>query len=259
MKMRSKRLIPTAAVLLGLLLTGCGNDNGRKVQSTNAVESVINQQIAKENAKTEAPATEAPTTETPQTEAPKTEAATVPATEAPTTEASGVISTETWQDLSNKQKEEAATITDEQLMGEIRDSYESTPDPSVDIDFTAMSSDMVYATVYQMCYVDPTPYEGKVFKAKGTFAIATSEITHLYYSYVVIKDALACCASGVEFQWEKGGEKYPDDYPVDGTEIEVIGTFESYTEEGDPNLYTHLKDAKMTILSKPDNSVATLK
>ena len=255
MKTRRK-LISVAVVVLGLCLTGCGEDGGRKVQSTNAVESVIDQQIAKENARTETEKSEALVTETPTepvTEAPKTEA---PVTEAPTTEASSVLSTETWEEINKRQKEEAATITDEQLMGEIRDSYESTPDPDVDIDFTAMSSDMVYATVYQMCYVDPKPYEGKVFKAKGTFAIATSNITNLYYSYVVIKDALACCASGVEFQWEKGGEKYPDDYPADGTEIEVIGTFESYTEEGDPNLYTHLKNAKMTILSKPETKGA---
>ena len=41
--------------------------------------------------------------------------------------------------------------------------------------------------------------------------------------------------------------KYPDDFPKDETEIEVVGEFETYTEDG--KLYCHLKDSKMTVIN----------
>jgi len=240
-----KKLMVTAALTLGFVLSGCGgSDSSRSGQSQNLVENAINQQIASEEGKNTA---EEVTTEKKETEAKVTEA---PVTESPSTEAASIYSTETWSSLVEKQQEESATVTDEQLMAEIKESYESAPDQNVDIDLTAMTSDMVYATVYQMTLVDPKPYEGKTFKAKGTITYATSEITNLYYAYVLIKDALACCSQGVEF--ECTGYACPGDYPAEGAEIEVIGTFESYREEGDPNLYTKIGNAKMNIISEPE-------
>ena len=116
---------------------------------------------------------------------------------------------------------------------------------------------MVYATVYQMIYGDPEAYVGKTFKAAGTLTVATSNVTNLYYPYVLIKDALACCQQGVEFQWGEGDHTTPEDFAEEGSEIEVIGTFETYREEGDPSLYTRLKDTNVKVISEPEKHKIT--
>lgn len=115
-------------------------------------------------------------------------------------------------------------------------------DGTVDYDLTQMSSDMVYATVYQMM-VTPEEYEGKTFRIDGNFYATYYEATKKYYFYCVIQDATACCAQGMEFVWEDGTHIYPDEYPEDNAEIVVEGTFETYKEEGDQNLYCRLSDA----------------
>ena len=115
-------------------------------------------------------------------------------------------------------------------------------DGTVDYDLTQMSSDMVYATVYQMM-VMPEEYEGKTFRIDGNFYATYYEATKKYYFYCVIQDTTACCAQGMEFVWEDGSHIYPDEYPEDNAEIVVEGTFETYKEEGDQNLYCRLSDA----------------
>lgn len=114
----------------------------------------------------------------------------------------------------------------------------------VDYDLTQMSSDMVYATVYQMM-VAPKEYEGKTFRIDGNFYATYYEATKKYYFYCVIQDATACCAQGIEFVWEDGSHIYPDEYPKDNAEIVVEGTFETYREDGDENLYCRLSDATL--------------
>lgn len=115
-------------------------------------------------------------------------------------------------------------------------------DETVDYDLTQMSSDMVYATVYQMM-VTPEEYEGKTFRIDGNFYATYYEATKKYYFYCIIQDATACCAQGMEFIWNDGSHIYPDEYPEDNAEIVVEGTFETYREDGDENLYCRLSDA----------------
>ena len=115
-------------------------------------------------------------------------------------------------------------------------------DETVDYDLTQMSSDMVYATVYQMM-VTPEEYEGKTFRIDGNFYATYYEATKKYYFYCIIQDATACCAQGMEFIWDDGSHIYPDEYPEDNAEIVVEGTFETYREDGDVNLYCRLSDA----------------
>ena len=115
---------------------------------------------------------------------------------------------------------------------------------AVDYDLTQMNSDMVYATVYQMM-VAPEEYEGKTFRIDGNFYATYYEATKKYYFYCVIQDATACCAQGMEFVWEDGSHIYPDEYPKDNEEIIVEGTFETYKEDGDENLYCRLSDAAL--------------
>ena len=117
-------------------------------------------------------------------------------------------------------------------------------DGTVDYDLTQMSSDMVYATVYQMM-VTPEEYEGKKFRIDGNFYATYYEATKKYYFYCIIQDAAACCAQGMEFVWGNGSHIYPDDYPAENAEIVVDGIFETYKEEGDSNLYCRLYDATL--------------
>lgn len=110
----------------------------------------------------------------------------------------------------------------------------------IDYDLTEMNSDMIYATVF-MVVQDPESYAGKTFKIYGnSYTFPTTEgksMTH----YCLIKDALACCAQGLEFILSNSDEKYPDD----GDEIVVTGTLESYTVEDIPMPLCRLVNAKI--------------
>ena len=98
-----------------------------------------------------------------------------------------------------------------------------------DVDLSEMSSTMVYAQVYDMVSA-PDSYDGKSVRAKGEFSYFKDDVTGNEYFAVLIKDATACCAQGIEFVLD--GKKYPDDYPKEGTEILVSGTFDHYDEDG---------------------------
>lgn len=117
---------------------------------------------------------------------------------------------------------------------------------NVDYDLTEMNSDMVYATVYQMM-VDPEQYEGKTIRIDGSYYISKDEATGNCYHFCVIKDALACCAQGLEFV-RKDAEKFNEqDYPEQETEIIVQGTFETYKEPNDETMYCRITEADMQI------------
>lgn len=119
----------------------------------------------------------------------------------------------------------------------------------IDYDLTTMSKDMVYATVYLMM-TEPDDFEGKKFKMRGQYLSAYYEPKDAYYNYCFISDAAGCCSQGIEFA-TKEHLKYPDDFPKDETNIEVVGEFESYMEDG--KLYCHLKDSQMTVLKDEEN------
>lgn len=113
-----------------------------------------------------------------------------------------------------------------------------------DYDLTVMSSDMVYAIVYQMMS-EPDDYIGKTFRMDGLYYASYYEPTEQYYHYCIIQDAAACCAQGMEFVWGDGSHIYPDEYPAEDTMVVVQGVFETYREDGDPNLYCRLRDATL--------------
>ena len=118
--------------------------------------------------------------------------------------------------------------TDTQMPESVQESV-NAPEASVDVDLSVMDSDMIYATVYQMMS-DPEQYVGKTFRIEGKFYVTYDEMTKNQYYYCVIKDATECCAQGLEFVWGDGSHIYPDEYPNDGTEVIVDGTFELYME-----------------------------
>lgn len=126
---------------------------------------------------------------------------------------------------------------------------ERSENDTIDVDYnlTNMSSDMIYAIVYQMM-VDPDAYVGKTFRMEGIYYVVYYEPTSKYYHYCVIQDALACCAQGIEFVWGDGNHIYPDEYPEENAKIVVKGIFETYREDGDDDyLYCRLKDATLEV------------
>ena len=108
----------------------------------------------------------------------------------------------------------------------------------MDVDLTVLSSTMVYSEVYNMLYNDPAHYLGKTVKARGEFSIY-----QLVTDGVLQPDPVSyACAEGMEFVLE-GDLTYPDDYPELGTEITVIGEFQSYEENG--MTWYHLVNARL--------------
>ena len=105
-----------------------------------------------------------------------------------------------------------------------------------DVDLTQMGANMVYAVVYQMT-LDPAAHEGQTVKVAGEYYSAPGPKKTYYFLYV--SDAAACCSQGLEFVLE--GDTVPGDHLEEGAPAVLTGTFETYTEEGDPALYFRLR------------------
>ena len=130
----------------------------------------------------------------------------------------------TKEDTQKNDQQNTDTQTPESVQGSV-----NAPEAAGDVDLSVMDSDMIYAMVYQMMS-DPEQYVGKTFRIEGKFYVTYDEMTKNQYYYCVIKDATECCAQGLEFVWGDGSHIYPDEYPTDGTEVIVDGTFELYME-----------------------------
>ena len=115
----------------------------------------------------------------------------------------------------------------------------SSSGQNIDLDLTALSKTVVYSEVYNMV-VTPANYIGKTVKMKGNFNQYSDEMTGKTYNTVIIPDAAACCQQGLEFEPEDNSAL--NDIQV-GTEITVIGSFDTYTEG--EYLYCHLKNAQI--------------
>ncbi|MCR4891781.1 MAG: hypothetical protein K5989_06360 [Lachnospiraceae bacterium] len=100
----------------------------------------------------------------------------------------------------------------------------------IDIDLTTLSSTMVYSEVYNIM-ISPQEYVGKTIKMKGELSFFPGGDSGKNYFTCIIKDATACCAQGIEFELTDD-YVYPDDYPEDGEEITVAGTFDLYQDGG---------------------------
>jgi hypothetical protein len=111
----------------------------------------------------------------------------------------------------------------------------------IDIDLTNASATVVYSEVYDMMYF-PENYVGKTIKMDGLFTYYYDEAMDKYYFACIIMDATACCSQGIEFELTDD-YVYPDDYPEDGGDICVVGTFDTYEENG--FTYCVLRDARL--------------
>ena len=111
----------------------------------------------------------------------------------------------------------------------------------IDIDLTQMSPNLVYSAVYNMV-MEPANDVGKIVKVNGPF-VPYGDKTYCYPA-ILIRDATACCGSGLEFLLYgvprcsvEGG----NGYPLYNEEATIIGRFETYLEGSD--MYVHLVDA----------------
>ena len=110
-----------------------------------------------------------------------------------------------------------------------------------ELDLTVLSSTMVYSEVFNMLTM-PEEYVGKTVIIKGQFTSYEDPDTKIRYFGCIIADATACCSQGLEFVLA-GNHFYPQDYPNDGDEITIKGTFE-IQEEGEYK-YIVIADAVM--------------
>ena len=214
-----------------MMLSGCGESGtADRRGGTNNVENAIEQQMKAEDEKK---AATADTTEEPVTFMEPTTEQTYQGFMEPTTSESDII------------------IIDDSTAEPETEEYLGEPDPNVDVDLTVMGKDMVYATVYQMmCY--PDDFVGKKIKCNGLYTACWYDATSQWYTYCIIKDALACCQQGLEFTWEDGSHDISE-FPEDGTEIEIIGTFRTYKDfEEDEYQYCELANSTMTILDNKE-------
>jgi hypothetical protein len=106
------------------------------------------------------------------------------------------------------------------------------------IDLTDMNKNMVYSYVYDMLYIRSESYIGKTVKAKGRYDRVYDNKTERYFHFLVVEDAVGCCAQGLEFEYE-------NDYPEEDIEIEVVGTFEKYNELGITWYYLKVSEIKI--------------
>jgi hypothetical protein len=214
-----------------LVLSGCGGSGTAERRSgSNNVENAIEQQMKAEDEK---------------------KAATADTTEEVTTEAA----TE-YQGFMEPTTAERIVIDDSTAEATTQE-YLGEPDPNVDVDLTVMGRDMVYATVYQMM-LSPEDFIGKKVKCRGQFAAYWFENTSKWYSYCIIQDALACCQQGLEFSWDDGNHDISE-FPDDGVEVEVVGTFITYKDfEEDELSYCQLSNATMTILDDQSSQDETV-
>ena len=219
-----KKTVVSLALVSAVILSlnGCGNASAQsKTTGKNNVQDVLDSQVAKESSEAASETTELTEENTESDLAEMSEA--------------DIIKKAFGDDTASGSDEEEATVSDAQ------------PDSSVDVDLTVMNSDMVYATVYQMM-ADSESYIGKKIKISGTYYACFYEDTQKWYHYVLIKDALACCQQGLEFVWDDGSHVYPDEYPADNSEVEVIGTFDTYKDNpDDPYEYVYLTGASLVV------------
>ena len=105
----------------------------------------------------------------------------------------------------------------------------------VDVDLTQMNATIMYAELSNIIYM-PDDYVGKIIRMNGTVVSSVDPETNITYHAVIIRDATACCASGLDYVLADGQE-----YPADETDVTVTGEFELYEEDG--FFYCQLKDA----------------
>ena len=230
-------LLILAAALYLVSLCACGDQTIRsKSKQGSATRQVVQEQMANATGETSAPPTAIPEQQPASEESVSEPEQAQPAEAFPDDEPSQPASDETTPETSVPESEQT------QPAEALPDYEPAQTSGEPDVDLTTLSSTMVYSEVYNMM-CEPDRYLGKRIKMNGQFAVYENPNTGAVYTACIIMDATACCSQGLEFVLA-GEHSYPADYPEPGTEITVVGTFQTHEENG----YTdyHLADAEMT-------------
>lgn len=139
--------------------------------------------------------------------------------------------------IASRMDQEGGSAASEAAPQDTSDENSAGPASSseCDLDLTTMNSDLVYANVFGILS-EPDGFIGTTIRITGTAVSYTDETTGETYYACFITDAAACCSSGFEYELAEGGT-----YPADGTEITVLGTFNTYEDAG--GRYALLEDS----------------
>ncbi|MBQ8139382.1 MAG: hypothetical protein IJ195_08020 [Lachnospiraceae bacterium] len=221
--MAKKKLLCICVLAVAMIcLTGCsdGSASTHNVSGTQSIAQVIQSEMDKEDAKAEEKNSDS--SETTETSTGSLDDI-LASGDYPMSDEDGVGETEL-----SPEKEEQDTTEAEGNKEENTASAGSTESGAIDIDLTVMGKDMVYAEVYNMM-ARPNDYIGKTIKMRGSYSYYYDSNSGNEYHACIIEDALACCSQGIEFV-PTDAYTYPNDFPANGEEITVIGTFDIYLE-----------------------------
>ncbi len=98
-----------------------------------------------------------------------------------------------------------------------------------DYDITG-SATVAYAGLYALLY-EPEEYVGKTVCMRGSFSTYEDPFSGERFYGCVLQDVTACCTLGMEFNPAEGFS-FPEDFPANGEEITVFGTFDTYEKNG---------------------------
>ncbi len=122
--------------------------------------------------------------------------------------------------------------------------------PKVDIDLTGFSANMLYAEIYNMG-MNPDYYKGKVISITGDFATLPNVVDNSgnpipdgEIFVCLVRDAMACCQSGIEFIPEKTS-RFWQERPAEGSKITVTGMCDIFLDEGGWFTIIQLDNAKI--------------
>ena len=95
------------------------------------------------------------------------------------------------------------------------------PSAGVDVDLTELGKTMMIAVINNI-YITPDEYMNQTIKMRGEYSSVYYADIGRRFHYVLFADDGSCCSYGFIFEYDG---VYPDDFPEEGTEIEVSGAF----------------------------------
>lgn len=113
-------------------------------------------------------------------------------------------------------------------------------DKDVDFDLSIMTSTLAFAQM-QNIMQGPDNFIGKTMKIKGEYSSAYFGKTQQFYHFISVVDQITCCQETMEFILA-GKKKTIQDYPYEGDQIELTGTFKKYIEEEKPFYHLVVND-----------------
>ena len=108
-------------------------------------------------------------------------------------------------------------------------------DTKVDVDLSELSTTLIQAE-FQRIISNPNDYIGKTIKATGAYRTIHYDGTDTASHFIIIVSGDECCEMGLEFILSDE-YTYPDDFPVQNTNIEVIGVLEIQEKFGSVFMY----------------------